>query len=463
MSARRRVAVIGGGVTGLTAALALIERPGDELDVALYEARSLVGGHAHTRHEDGFRIESGPNGFLENDASRTVLQWLALEARAIEANRASSRRYIVRESRLRAVPRSPFGLLFGDALSPPGRLRVLREPWVRSRSVPRESVYEFARRRIGSEAARVLVDAAIGGITAGDSRTLEVDAAFPALVEMEREHGSLVRAMMQRARAARARRSPRAPKPRLVSFPGGVSDLIAAFEHRLGTRLRTDTPVLALGRDGRRWRLTCANGSEAEADAVLVATQARGAASLLSSFDAALAGQLAGIRFSGVGVVALAYREQDLPRPLEGYGFLIPSSERGRTLGAVWESSLYAGRAPAGYALIRAMIGGAREPLAIEESDDSLAARAREDLARFMGLRAEPARLWISRAPEAIAQYTDGHAERLGRLRAASARHPGLVLCGTSYEGVSMGAAMAAGLRAADAVLESSSAMRESA
>jgi oxygen-dependent protoporphyrinogen oxidase len=453
MKPAREVAIVGGGISGLTAALAIAERSGGAVNATVYEAGAIAGGNARTLEQDGYLIEAGPNGFLENDASRTVLAWLTLDARVIEANPASNRRYIVRGGRLREVPHGPLGLLFGDALSVPGRLRVLCEPWIRSRTAPGESVFAFARRRIGDEAARVLVDAAVGGITAGDSRTLEVESAFPVMVEMEREHGSLVRGMLTRARAARAHGTPRRPKSRLVSLPRGVSELVRAFERRLGARLRTGAGVRSLTRAHNRWQLQFADGASAEADAVVVATQARAAAKLLRGLDADLGGRLGAVPFSGVGVVALAWPERALPRPLAGYGFLVPAAERGRTLGVVWESALFAGRAPAGHVLVRAMIGGAREPGAVDESDESLVLRARHDIARIMGLRSEPARVWVSRAHDAIAQYSLGHAQRLAAVRAAAGRHPGLVLCGTSYDGVSMGAAMAAGLVAAEHVI----------
>lgn len=460
MSAMREIAIVGGGVTGLTAALTLLERSGDAANVTVLEARERAGGHACTLRDSEYLIERGPNGFLENDASRTVLDSLSLGREAIEASAVSKHRYVVRGGRLREVPSSPFALLFGDVLSPAGRLRVLGEPWIRSRSPERESVFDFARRRIGAEAAQVLVDAAVGGITAGDSRTLEIESAFPALVEMEREHGSLIRALVHRARTARGNGRERAAggartaRPRLISFAGGVSELVRAFERRLGSRLRTRAAVRSLRRAGERWHLECADGRALEADAVLVAAQARGAAAVLRTLDPVLATLLGGVPFSGVAVAALAYRNEQLTRPLDGYGFLVPAAERGRTLGAVWESSLFPGRAPQGHALIRAMIGGAREPHAIEESDDHLLARARADLARFVGIEATPERVWIERAPEAIAQYANGHAARLAEIRAAAARHRGLILCGTSYDGVSLGAAMAAGERAARAVLQ---------
>ena len=397
MSRPREVAVIGGGITGLTAALALAQRSDGSVHATVYEAGAIAGGNARTAFEDGFLIEAGPNGFLENDASRTVLGWLGIEADALPANPASDRRFIVRAGRLREVPHGPMGLIFGDALSVPGRLRMMREPWIRSRSAPGESVYEFARRRIGEEAARVMVDAAVGGITAGDSRALEVASAFPKMVEMERDHGSLVRAMLARVRAARASGAPRAAKPRLVSFTRGVSQLVGAYQRRLGADVRLGRPVRSLARAAGGWRLEFADGPAAEADVVLVATQASGAAALLRPLDPALAETLAAVPFSGVGVVALAWREHDLPAPLDGYGFLIPAAEGGRTLGAVWESSLFAGRAPAGHVLIRAMIGGARDPHAIDESDAALIARARRRRALHASRGRAGARLGVAR------------------------------------------------------------------
>jgi oxygen-dependent protoporphyrinogen oxidase len=154
-----------------------------------------------------------------------------------------------------------------------------------------------------------------------------------------------------------------------------------------------------------------------------------------------------------VAVVALAYPKAALPRPLDGYGYLIPAREGASSLGAVWESSLFPERAPAGHVLVRVMVGGARHPGAISESDDALVRRARGDVARYMRIAAEPERVWVVRRPAAIAQYVAGHRARVLEIQQAAGRHPGLTLCGTSYDGVSLGSAISAGVRAADALL----------
>ena len=452
MSARE-IVVIGGGITGLTAAFRL--KAGDAAArVTLLESGSRAGGNVRTRREDGYIVEEGPNGFLETPESRTLVNELGLGARLIEARSDSRRRFIVRGGKLRRVPISPPQLLFGDLLTVPGRLRALREPWIQSRGPSGETVFEFARRRFGSETAEVVVDAAVAGITAGDSRALELASAFPAIAAMEQRHGSVVRAMM---------RERGGPRPRLISFAGGIGDLVEAFESRLGDALVTGACVRAVRRDGERWRIEIEGRDAVEADSVVIASPARAAATMLRGVDAELARELAGIPFRGLAVVSLAYSAASIGRPLRGYGYLIPSSEEAHGMGAVWESSLFDGRAPDGRALIRVMMGGERDPRAAYERDAPLITRAQDDLARLLGIHAPPERYWVSRSPDAIAQYVPGHRVRIERIRGAEARHPGLTLCGTSYEGLSLGSAISAGAHAAAQVLEPSARQPEAA
>ncbi|HTM57834.1 MAG TPA: protoporphyrinogen oxidase [Candidatus Udaeobacter sp.] len=438
------IAVIGGGLAGLSAALHLTLRE-PEARVTLLEAAARAGGNARTLREHGYVIEQGPNAFLETPESRDLIDRLGLGPRVIEARAESRRRFIVRGGKLRQVPLSPPHLLFGNLLSLPGRLRVLREPWIRSHGEAEETVFDFARRRFGPEAAEV-VDAAVAGITAGDSRALELASAFPMIAEMEQHHGSVVRGMI-RARKHGAR-------PRLVSFRAGMGDLIEAFESRLGDSLVTAARAKSVARDGDAWRIEIEHREPLRAGRVVIATPARAAAPMLRGLDSDLARELGAIPFRGLSVVSLGYPLASIGRPLSGYGYLIPSSEEAHSMGAVWESSLFDGRAPEGRALIRVMMGGERDPRAAYESEASLLTRAEDDLARLLGIQAAPEHFWVSRSPDAIAQYVPGHLARIERIRAAEARHPGLVLCGTSYEGLSVGAAIASGAKAAAAVNE---------
>ena len=440
-----RIVVIGGGITGLIAAHRL--RAGwPRHEVTLLEAEARCGGHVHTVHDDGFVVEAGPNAIVtraDDSEPIALVHELGLEAAEIEPGGNARRRYVWRRGRLRAIPASPLSLLATDALSLAGRLRVAAEPFVPRGDGAGESVHEFAARRIGREAADVLADTAVAGISAGDSRELEVAAAFPALVEMEREHGSLVRAVLAR----------RAPSPRLVSLAPGMGAIVDALLRRLGHTVRTNARVLRVARGTQGWQVFLDTGERLEADAVVLATAAAQAATPLAAFDPELAGILSTFPRAGLAVVALAFRSTDLPRPLDGYGFLVGRDEGLDTLGVVWESSLFAQRAPAGRVLLRMMLGGARRPHVAELSAPELLERARRDLATTMGIAAEPFRHWIWHWPRAITQYTRGHLDRVARARARLVRHPGLELCGTSYDGISVTAAIHSAESAAARVL----------
>jgi oxygen-dependent protoporphyrinogen oxidase len=427
-----RIVVIGGGLTGLVAAhrLRALDR-----DVTLVEAEARCGGHVHSVREDGFVVEAGPNAFLARESEpepMALVRELGLEGALIRANPAAKRRYVWLRGRLRAAPASPLGLLGSDVLSLSGKLRLAAEPFVPRGGSVGESVHGFATRRLGREAADALVDPAVSGISAGDSRELEVAAAFPAFVALERQHGSLLRGMLAR----------RERPPRLVSLDRGMGTLTDALEQRLDDAIRVRARVLRIEREGRGWRVLLDSGERLEADAVLVATSAPRAADTLVSLDPELSRLLHAFPQAGLAVVALAFRAAELPHVLDGYGFLSARGEGLGSLGVVWESSLFAGRAPEGHVLVRAMLGGARRPDLPELDEQALIARARRDLETVMGIKAAPVRHWVWRWPRAITQYARGHVERLARVRARADRHPGLELCGTSYDGISFTSAI---------------------
>ena len=448
-----RIIIVGAGITGLSVAVTLREeaqRLGAQLDLVVLERNRLTGGHARTVAADGFVVEAGPNGFLNREPETLALiELLQLDARVIVANPAAARRFIVRGGRLCRVPDSPGSLLTTPALSWRGKVRLLAEPWASGPPGSDETVYAFAARRIGAEAADVLVDTAVSGISAGDSRSLSVRSQFPIMVEMECDHGSLFRAMFAR------RRTGLGPS-RLLSFDEGMDVLPRAMTSRLGGSVITGASVRAVehgpgtspesARIGApTWRLRMDDGGWLEGDHLVFATPAHVTAGLVRSLDPVLARSLSDLSYAGLSVVALGYRVQDMPRPLDGYGYLVTRREKLATLGVVWESSLFAGRAPEGHVLVRAMMGGARTPDLVERSDDECMAIARAELGQVLGVRAEPAHASVFRWPQAIAQYTVGHESRLERVCGLAGLHPGLHVCGTSYDGVSFNHAVKSG------------------
>ena len=444
-----RVIVIGGGITGLSAAFTLQDealRLGAPLALTVLDAGVAPGGHAQTVAADGFLIEAGPNGFLNREPETLALvEALGLGPRLVTARTEANRRFILRNRRLCQVPDSPPSLITSPALSWRGKLRLLMEPFASGPPAAEESVHAFATRRIGLEAAEMLVDAAVAGISAGDSRELSVSAQFPMMTDMERDHGGLVRAMFAR------RKSGKGPSV-LLGFDRGMGTLTGALAERLGPALRTRAVVRDITRAGEAWRVRLEGGEVHEADHVVLAVAAQAAAPLMRLLDHQLASVLSSITYEGIAVVALGYDSTDIPHPLDGYGYLVTRPEGLATLGVVWESSLFPGRAADGRALLRVFLGGSRRRDIVGAPQSVLIETARRELAAVMGIRAEPRHTSVFAWPKAIAQYTIGHNQRRDDIRARLGRHPQLSVCGTSYDGVSFNHAVKSGRGAAHAL-----------
>jgi oxygen-dependent protoporphyrinogen oxidase len=446
----KRIVVAGAGITGLAAAFTLRQecsRRGLPIDLVVLDAGSAPGGHARTIEEAGFLVERGPNGFLDRGTETIALiDDLDLRSHIVEANAASRRRFILRGGALRQVPESPPALVATDAIGWRGKLRLLREPWAQAPPADTdETVFEFAERRLGREAAETFVDTAVAGISAGDSRALSVRSQFPILKEWESRHGSLLKAMLAR---------PKGPRARLLSFDRGLGRLTTTLADRLSGAIRVRTSIDRVERAGAQWRVQTAAGETLVADHLVLAVPSHAAARMAAGFDRALAGPLAAIPYAGLTVVAMAYRTEAIARPLDGYGYLVTRAEDLSTLGVLWESSIFPGRAPEGSVLLRAMLGGARRP-EVGEFDDATAAQvAADEASRVLGIKGRPVRQWVCRWPSAIAQYTVGHDRRTSEIRRLAEPHRGLHLCGTAYEGVSFNDAIASGRRAARAIVE---------
>lgn len=446
--------VVGAGIAGLAAAHRLVEA-GDR-SVLVLEAADRLGGNIRTTRADGFTIEWGVNGFLDSVPETLALAG-ALGLTVVRANASASVRYLYRGGRLRPVPMKPQRFLGSDLLSLRGRLRVLGEPLVRAGADGDETIFDFAERRIGREAAEILVSAMVSGVYAGDARRLSLASTFPKMAEMEREHGSLTRAMIAKARARRRNGQPRGagggpagPSGTLSSFEDGMETLIEKLAARVGRdRIRTCTPVDRVEPLGAGYRVRTGRGESFSAGQVVVAAPARAASSFLHPLDPVLAAELAGIEYAPLAVLALAYRDEDLPAPLAGFGFLAPPEQGLRILGCLWDSSIFSNRAPLGWALVRAMIGGARDPGAADLPEEELLQAVRRDLAVSMGIAAAPRWHRVFRHPLGIPQYVVGHAARLSRIEERRSRWPGLMLSGNSYRGVSVNHCVAEAARLA--------------
>lgn len=439
-----RVVIVGGGLSGLALGYRLRERVPDVV-LTILEKDSRAGGNIVTMDRDGFRVEGGPNGIF--DAKPFTLQLcrdLGLGDRLIAASEESRKnRFLFLDGRLRALPNSLWSFLKSPVLSWRGKLRLLTERYRRrpAESAADESVAAFARRRAGEEVARVLADAVVTGIHAGDPELLSVSAAFPRLVEFEREYGSVMRGMAasarRRRREAAARGEKRQPQ-RLWSFREGLRVLVDGLSDRLPGAILTGTPARRLERSPEGWVVHGDGRNRWAADAVILTSPAYAQAQLVGDLDPTLAEEIAGIPYNRIAVVALGYRRADVEKTPDGFGYIAPQHTRRDVLGVQWCSSIFPDRAPPGMVLWRAMCGGWNRAEIVDWPDDRLVEAVRAELRLAMGVTAAPAFVHVTRWPAAIPQYLVGHVDRVKRIEARVAAHPGLFVGGNAYHGVAL-------------------------
>jgi oxygen-dependent protoporphyrinogen oxidase len=461
--ARPSIAIIGGGIAGLTIGYELMqraERLNRGIDLRLFEATDRAGGNIRTTRENGFLCEWGATGFLDNaPASVTLVRRLGLEERFVRAREAAAKRFIFRKGKLRELPTGPGSFIGSGVLSPWGKLRVLAEPLIPPRrSAETESVHQFASRRIGRPAADVLVDAMVSGVFAGNARNLELETTFPMMRQMEADHGGLVRAMLAKRKQAKSGSSvggPAGPGGTLSSFHDGLQELIDALAGSLGPRLCLDTPIARLTHmNSRGFRVHLREGAPLDVDAVILACPAWHATRLVAAMDEEMARGLEAIPSAAVNVVHLGYRRDALGSHPEGFGFLVPRGQGARILGALWPACMWAGRAPEGSLLNTVMVGGAHDPQATELDDRELLSRVRQDLKTTLDIHAEPYFVRIIRHPRGIPQYTLGHRSRVETVERRLAEFPGLWIAGNSLRGVAINACVAEAAGVAEAALE---------
>ncbi len=434
-----RIVIVGGGISGLTLAYRLEQRlPAAE--VVVLEQQPRLGGKIDTLQRDGFRVEAGPNGFLDtNPSTLDLCRELGLGDRLTAASDAAGRnRYMLLNGRLHLLPGSLWSFLGSGVLSWRGKLNLLAERFRPPRlDDADESIDAFARRRAGAEVAETLADAFVTGIYAGDPKLLSMRATFPRLVRMEREHGSVRNGFVAAARKRKGLAAGRGG--RMWSFREGLGLLIEALRGRLRTPPVVGASVRLVRRssDGK-WEVRAEGRDAWTADAVTLTCPAYQQAALLADEDAELALMIDAVPYNRVAVVALGYRQSDMPMSLEGFGYLSPQRERRDVLGVQWCSSIFPGRSPAGTVLLRALCGGWNRPEIVDWSDGRLLTAVRGELRQAMGVEAAPAFHQIVRWDKAIPQYHLGHLERVARIEERAGQHPGLFLGGNAYRGVAL-------------------------
>lgn len=438
------VAVVGGGIAGLTAALTLQERGAE---VTLYEASARLGGKIYTDRVCDFIIDTGPDSFLSTKpAALQLIEQLGLGDTVINTLPDGGGTFILRNGRLMPLPEGLTLLVPADVrailrtplLSPLGKARMAVDIAIPPRRDDAdESIGSFVRRRVGREAFERMAEPLLSGIYAGDADRLSLLSTFPRLRDIEREHRGVIRGAIAQKRQARNSPASAAPKRTpFVSLQGGLSALIDALSERLDpSRVRLNADVKSIEASGSTFDVV-ANGSRTMADGVVLAVPATAAAGAVAALDEPLATALSSIEYVSSATVSLAFNAQDVEGRQVGRGFVIPRAE-GRTLTAVtWTSNKFGGRVPESAALLRGFVGRAGNEQPAFMPDDQLIALVRAELREILGITAQPILSRVYRWPDALPQYNLGHQERLALISNRLAKVPGIALTGAAYRGV---------------------------
>jgi oxygen-dependent protoporphyrinogen oxidase len=454
----KRVVIIGAGIAGLTTAFSMREHgkgAAGDIEVLVIERSPRVGGNILTETVDGFVIEGGPDCFLsEKPWAMELAKRLGLEHRLLATNDETRKTFVYSGGRLHELPEGVIlmvptriaPLAMSGLMTLRGKLRMAIEVFVpRRKDGSDETLGSFVRRRLGQEALDKIAEPLVAGVHAGDPETMSVRASFPRFVELEEQYGSLILGMLKRMRRTKKAPAGRGPKAggrvtMFMTLRGGLSELTGALEGALSrfekTRIMTGAAATYVREKGGGYEIGLESGPSIEADAVVVTAPAYAASSLLSGLDQGLSQGLLSIPYASTATVSLGFRRSGIKHPLNGFGFVVPRSEKRGIMASTWTSVKFDHRAPEGHVLLRCFVGGSKDPSLLALDDAGMIRMALGELRLMMGIEAEPVLARVFRWKDSMPQYTVGHEARVASIEEAASRHPGLFLTGSAYRGI---------------------------
>ncbi|MBT8377969.1 MAG: protoporphyrinogen oxidase [Ignavibacteria bacterium] len=442
MNTGKKIVVIGSGISGLTAAYLLNK---EDFDVTVLEQKETVGGSIETIKENDFLFDRGPNSGLETTSLiQQLVKDLNLQDQFVYANKEGNKRYILRDSVLHALPMSPPAFIKSKLFSAKAKLRLMREPFVgKSKDGYYQSIAEFVTRRLGKEFLDYAINPFVAGVYAGRPEELSVKSAFPKLYALEEEYGGIIIGSIRSIRKRKKREEVSKQSAKMFSFKDGMKVLPEAISKKLGNKVHTGVDVLSVKQTSEgNYGVTYKDGDQnltLLADAVLSTIPAFKAVDLFGHFDDELVKHLNAIYYPPVLVVYLVYERSTIEQALDGFGFLIPEKEERSFLGAIWSSVIFPNRTDETKAAFTLFIGGARDAGFVDDVEQSVIDRAREEFEKVMRISGKPLhiskRLWA----KAIPQYNIGYVEHENYFDHFEKDNKGIILGGNYRGGISVG------------------------
>ncbi|MDY6820221.1 MAG: protoporphyrinogen oxidase [Deferribacterota bacterium] len=433
------ICIIGGGISGVSAASIIsniAKKNNKKVNITLFEKSERLGGSVYTKENNGFRIEAGPNGFLNNKTSTlNLFKEANLSNLLIKSNDASRIRYIYKDNKLVKLPEKPIEFLKSDILSLKGKLRVLGEFFVpKKKDNYDETIADFAERRLGKEAKDYLIAPMVSGVFAGDISKLSLKASFPTIYELEKDYGGLFKGLFKKKDK---KSGPSGPKSILISCKGGLyNGLIALSEQNKHLDLKLNEEVISIDNENKISVNTTKNNYNF--DKIILTIPAYNLSNVIKGLDSELSYLFSTIKYAPACVVGLGFSNESLPDPLKGFGFLIPPKENKKILGILFTSSIFPERAPDNHKLIRIILGGDGNEWILQKNTKELIELAYSQAKDILKIKGKPIVEECFLFEKAIPQYYVGHYEKVKKIENILNKYNNIYIGGNILYGISM-------------------------
>jgi len=438
---KKKVVVLGAGISGLTIAYLLNK---DGFDVTVLEKKSTPGGSIETKTDAGYLFDQGPNSGLEtHPLIAQLVKELGLQDEMIYANKEANKRYILRNGELHALPMSPPGLAKTNLFSTKAKLRLMAEPFIgRSKEGYYQSISQFVERRLGKEFLDYAINPFVAGVYAGNPDELSVKSAFPKLYELEEKYGGLIIGTIKSIRERKKRAEKSKQSAKMFSFKSGMNIFPKTISGSLKEKVIFETEVTSVEKIDAGYRVKFVQDEKRnslDCDILISAIPAYAAATLVKDLDTKTAEHLLNVYYPPVLVLYVGYEKSSISRPLDGFGFLIPSKENKSFLGAIWSSVLFPERCEDDKASFTIFVGGSRNPKITEQDKNELVAQVLKEFHEIMKINSEPVFIDSKFWSKAIPQYNVGYIEHVKAFEDFENKFPGFILAGNYRGGISLG------------------------